>query len=143
MRLTVLLALALVGVSGGRGLTQAEIQAGNDLPSPYQGAGRNWGVLPDSRTWGSTAGIEIGPHNEIWAIERCGANNCDGSTLPSVHMLDLATGKPLKSIGDGLFVFPHGLAVDGDGNVWVTDAQSSKDGKKGQQATKLTRPARS
>jgi streptogramin lyase len=112
--------------------------AQQDYPSPYQPGTRNFGVLPEGRVWGSTAGVEIGPKGEIWAIERCGANSCDGSSLPSVHMLDLQTGRPLKSIGAGLFVFPHGLHVDRDGNVWVTDAQTSKDGKKGQQVTKLS-----
>ena len=43
----------------------------------------------------------------------------------------LASGKPAKSIGAGQFVFPHGLHVDRDGNIWVTDAASSKDGTKG------------
>ena len=99
---------------------------------------RNWAVLPDHRTWGSTAGIEIGPHNEIWAIDRCGVNSCETSDLPPIHMLDLATGKPIKSIGAGLFVFPHGLHVDRDGNVWVADAQASKDGTKGDQVIKLS-----
>lgn len=112
--------------------------AQQDFPNPYQPAVRNFGTLPDGRIWGSTAGVEIGPKGEIWAIERCGANSCDGSNLPSVHMLDLKTGKPVKSIGEGLFVFPHGLHVDRQGNVWVTDAQTSKDGKKGQQVIKLS-----
>jgi streptogramin lyase len=112
--------------------------AQQDFPSPYQAGVRNFGTLPENRVWGSTAGIEIGPKNEIWAIERCGANSCDGSDVPSIHMLDLKTGKPIKSIGGGLFVFPHGLHVDRDGNVWVTDAQTSKDGKKGQQVIKLS-----
>ena len=40
--------------------------------------------------------------------------------------------------GGGLFVFPHGLHVDRDGNVWVTDAAVSKDGKKGEQVIKLS-----
>ena len=35
-------------------------------------------------------------------------------------------------------MFPHGLHVDRDGNVWVTDAQGSKDGTKGHQVIKLS-----
>jgi streptogramin lyase len=132
------LAVALIGLCGGRILAQAVHDPSLDLPNPYLAAVRNWGTLPDGRTWGSTAGIEIGPHNEIWAIDRCGVNSCDGSDLPPVHQLDLATGKPIRSIGAGLFVFPHGLDVDGDGNIWVTDAQTSKDGTKGQQVIKLS-----
>ncbi len=119
-------------------LCAAVVSAQQDFPNPYQAAMRNWGTLPEGRTWGSTAGVEIGPKGEVWAIERCGANSCDGSNLPPIHMLDLHTGKPVKSIGAGLFVFPHGLHVDRDGNVWVTDAQTSKDGKKGQQVIKLS-----
>jgi sugar lactone lactonase YvrE len=134
----VLAAAALLEVVGMRVLAQPAADPGNDLPNPYQTAVRNWAKLPDGRTWGSTAGIEIGLRNEIWAIDRCGVNTCDGSNLPPVHLLDLSTGKPIKSIGAGLFVFPHGLHVDRDGNVWVTDALSSKDGTKGQQVIKLS-----
>jgi streptogramin lyase len=118
--------------------TQSGAPPAANLPNPYKPAERNWGTLPDGRTWGSTAGIEVGPGNQIWAIERCGANSCDESDLAPIQKLDLTTGKPVKSIGAGLFVFPHGLHVDRDGNVWVTDGQTSKDGKKGQQVVKLS-----
>jgi len=138
MKLRVLAAIGLVGLFGGRVLTQTPVSPGHDLPSPVQPGVRNWGTLPDNKVWGSTAGIEIGPRNEIWAIERCGANTCDGLDLPTVHLMDMATGRPTKSIGAGLFVFPHGLHVDRDGNVWVTDAQGSKDGTKGHQVIKLS-----
>jgi sugar lactone lactonase YvrE len=33
------------------------------------------------------------------------------------------TGKRLRSFGGGMFVWPHGLHVDRDGNVWVADAR--------------------
>lgn len=108
------------------------------LPDPYNPPQRQWTRLPDGKSWGSSAGIEIGPHGELWAIDRCGANSCDGSSLAAVHQLDPATGKVLRSIGAGRFAFPHGLHVDRDGNIWVTDPAVSKDGKKGQQVIKLS-----
>src|SRR4051812_33786807 len=120
MKATLTAVAAVLALSGASVLTQADAPPKTGLPNPFQPAVRNWGNLPDGRTWGSTAGIEIGTHGEIWAIERCGANSCDGSDLPPIHMLDPVTGKPVKSIGAGLFVFPHGLHVDRDGNVWVT-----------------------
>ena len=128
---------AVAALPASHALGQAAAQPQKGLPDPYEAPIAHWGTLPDGRMWGSTAGIEIGPHAEIWAIERCGANSCEDSMLPSVHMLDLATARPKQSIGAGLFVFPHGLHVDRDGNIWVTDAQSSKDGKRGQQVVKL------
>ena len=44
------------------------------------------------------------------------------SDLPTVLKFD-ATGKLVKSFGAGLLIFPHGIHVDKDGNVWVTDGQ--------------------
>ena len=108
------------------------------LPDPFGPPQRQWAKLPDGRAWGTSAGIEIGPHGEIWAIDRCAANSCDGSSLAAVHQIDPKTGRPIRSIGAGLFAFPHGLHVDRDGNVWVTDAAVSKDKKKGEQVIKLS-----
>jgi len=108
------------------------------LPDPYNSPQRQWTRLPDGKAWGSSAGIEIGPHGELWAIDRCAANSCDGSALAAVHQLDPATGKVIRSIGGGLFAFPHGLHIDRDGNVWVTDPAISKDGRTGQQVIKMS-----
>jgi DNA-binding beta-propeller fold protein YncE len=55
-----------------------------------------------------------------------------------VHQIDPKTGRPIRSIGAGLFALPHGLHVDKDGNVWVTDAAISKDKTKGQQVIKMS-----
>ena len=107
------------------------------LPAPYGPPEHQWASPPNGQ-WGSTAGIERGPHGEIWAIDRCGANSCDGSDKAPIVQLDMDTGKAIKSIGAGLFVFPHGLHVDRAGNIWVTDAVVSKDGKKGEQVIKLS-----
>jgi len=108
------------------------------LPDPFGPPQRQWARLPDGKPWGQSAGIEIGPHGEIWVIDRCGANSCDGSDLPAVHQLDPKTGRPIRSIGAGLFAFPHGLHVDKDGDIWVTDAAISKDKTKGEQVIKLS-----
>jgi hypothetical protein len=107
------------------------------MPSPYGAPEHQW-ASPPSGQWGSTAGIERGPHGEIWAIDRCGANSCDGSDKAPIIQLDMNTGKPIKAIGAGLFVFPHGLHVDRAGNIWVTDGAISKDGSKGLQVIKLS-----
>src|SRR3979409_1338938 len=60
--------------------------------------------------------------------EGCGQNSClDRATgkmsdLPTVLKFD-ASGKLVKSFGAGLLIFPHGIHVDKDGNVWVTAGQ--------------------
>jgi DNA-binding beta-propeller fold protein YncE len=41
-----------------------------------------------------------------------------------VHHFD-ESGKEIRSFGGGMFVWPHGIHVDRDGNVWVTDARAA------------------
>ena len=86
-----------------------------------------WAKLPAGRPWGSTAAVDVDANDHIWVAERCGANSCAGSNLAPIFEFD-QSGQLLRSFGAGLFVFPHGIAVDKEGNVWVTDGQG-KDGK--------------
>jgi sugar lactone lactonase YvrE len=94
---------------------------GAALPNPYKTIER-WGQLPEGRTWGSSSAIDIGPNGHLWVAERCGANDCAESKLPSVLEFD-PSGKLVRSFAAGVFAFPHGMHVDREGNVWVTDAQ--------------------
>jgi DNA-binding beta-propeller fold protein YncE len=128
---------ALFALASGTALAQPA-QPAADLPDPFGPPQYNWASPDAGGPWGSSAAIEKGPHGEIWAIGRCGANSCDGSSQAPIRELDMATGKPVRSIGAGLFVFPHGLHVDREGNVWVTDGAVSKDGSKGLQVIKLS-----
>ena len=116
----------------------SSLGARNDLPNPYA-LGVSWGQLPDHRKWGSTAGIAVGPDGNIWAIDRCGVSgsqgtNCAGSPLDPILEFD-PSGKFLKSFGHGLFVSPHKITVDRDGNLWIAD-NGLKDGN-GQQVFKF------
>ena len=86
-----------------------------------------WGKLPDGRKWGNTSGVDLDRNGNIWVFERCGSTHCVGSSVAPIVKLDPA-GKQLRTFGAGLFVMPHGLYIDNDNNVWVTDADG-KDGK--------------
>jgi sugar lactone lactonase YvrE len=97
----------------------------NDLPNPYH-AVENWAQLPAGVQWGPVISVTPDAHGNIWVFHR---------TDPAILEFD-PSGKILKSFGTGMFVQAHGLAIDGEGNVWVTDAQS-KDGK-GQQVFKFS-----
>lgn len=91
-------------------------------PNPYRFPGEAWGTLPGGRAWGATSGIWPTPDGRaIWVAERCGANLCTGSPHDPIILFDL-DGRAIRSFGAGLFAWPHGLYVDRDGNVWVTDA---------------------
>jgi hypothetical protein len=66
--------------------TQGDVvdPAGTSLPNPNPKVIKNFGILPDGRTWGSTAGIEVGPDGQLWAYDRCGANACVGSNVDPI-----------------------------------------------------------
>jgi len=91
------------------------------LNNPYQ-AQPGWGELPDGREWGATSAIYPANDGEhMWVAERCGANLCVDSDVDPVVLFDL-DGNVVRSFGAGLIAWPHGMFVDADDNVWVTDA---------------------
>ena len=94
----------------------------NFLPNPYETV-RNFGPLPNGRKWGSVSAVDIDPDGKsIWAADRCGSNSCAGSTVDPIIKLD-ANGNILKMFGAGQILWPHGMDVDRQGNVWVVDAR--------------------
>jgi len=99
----------------------------NDLPNPYRTI-ENHFKLPAGRPCGAASAIDMDPDGRsIWVADRCSSNSCAGSNLDPVLKFD-ASGRLMRSFGAGLFNFPHGMYVDRDGNVWVTDMQGP-DGK--------------
>ena len=121
--------------------------SGEGLPSPTSEVIPNWGELPDGREWGSTAGIDIDPNDgHIWAYERCGASsfgsgvpvNCDNNPVDPIFKFDRNTGEVLANFGGGIMVTPHGIHVDSESNVWVTDFAGNAEGTKGHQVHKFS-----
>lgn len=107
-----------------QGAPQPALQPVNSLPNPYRTV-EGWAKMPAGRTWGSTSAVEIDRDGKsIWVAERCGANSCNGSSLPTVLKFD-ENGNLVKSFGAGMLIFPHGIFVDREGNVWVTDGQDN------------------
>jgi DNA-binding beta-propeller fold protein YncE len=128
-------ALALTLFCGAGAIAQSEVAPTNDLPNPYWSIAP-WGKLPEGRTWGAFNGVAIDNDGEsVWVVNRCGANpdipagaspflfdSCAGSSVPPVIKLD-ASGNVQKTFGAGMFIFPHKIYVDCDGNVWVADGR--------------------
>lgn len=116
-------------------LSAAAAQTGacvNDAPNPYHLV-NDWAHLP--RPWASTNNVYVDAKDNVWVFDRCEDSGCAGSTVAPIWELS-PDGKVLKNFGAGMFVFPHQVVPDRDGNVWVVDAQA-KDGK-GMQVMKLS-----
>jgi sugar lactone lactonase YvrE len=93
----------------------------NFLPNPYETV-RNFGPLPNGRKWGSVSAVDVDPDGRsIWAADRCGSNSCAGSNVDPIIKFD-SNGNILKMFGAGQILWPHGMDVDKQGNVWVVDA---------------------
>jgi sugar lactone lactonase YvrE len=108
---------------------QAQTNPINDLPNPYLTV-RDWGKPPGGAPWAAVTAVEVAADGGIYVVHRCSGNSCAGRSEPPILKFD-KSGKLLKSWGEGLFVFPHGATVDGQGNLWVTD-QQTQNGKGGQ-----------
>jgi len=87
-----------------------------------------WAKLPGGREMGAVGKATIDPDGRhVWAVIRCSAGGdrfgteCLDSDLPSVIKFD-PDGNTVEAFGGGMFIWPHGIDVDSDGNVWVTDA---------------------
>jgi DNA-binding beta-propeller fold protein YncE len=86
-----------------------------DPPNPYRPI-ENWAQLPAGVQWGQVINVYPDSHGDLWVFHR---------SDPAVLEFD-ASGKLLKSFGAGMFVQAHGLTVDREDNVWVTDAQGQQ-----------------
>ncbi len=101
-------------------VAEAQAQVPNN---PYR-PNYEWGNLPDDRVWGATSAMYPSPDGNLWVAERCGQNSCVGSDLDPVLLMD-PDGNVLDSFGAGMISWPHGMFVESNGNVWITDAATS------------------
>ena len=119
---------------------------GEGLPNPAPRVMANWAELPASREWGSTAGIDIDPTDgHVWAYERCASGsaggpgiNCQSNPVDPIFKFNRNTGEVIANFGAGIFVTPHGIHADDDGNVWVTDFAGNAEGTRGHQVHKFS-----
>jgi DNA-binding beta-propeller fold protein YncE len=103
-----------------------DVGATGSPPNPYTEDLKPWAQLPPGVQWGQVISVKPDAHGNVWVFHR---------SEPPILEFN-ASGKFLKSFGAGMFVQPHGLEIDRDGNIWTTD-QNAKDGK-GEQVIKFS-----
>lgn len=116
-------------------------------PNPYRMV-EGWAKLPEGRNFGAVGGVVIDPDGKhLWAVIRCDAGadkfgyECLDSDLDAVVKFSLETGETVESFGGGMFIWPHGIDVDPEGNVWVTDAANPSrvpEGERGHRVVKFS-----
>ena len=98
------------------------------ISSDYYELVNEWPNLEDNFTLGSPTGLGLDTNGNIIVFHRSGRawDSMPISHLPlitknTISTIDSKTGKILKSWGKNLFIMPHGLEVDNQNNIWVTD----------------------
>ena len=72
----------------------------------------NWAELPEGEQWGAVSSVAIDAEGTVHAFRREGP----------IFTFD-RDGKFLKSWGEGIAKWTHGLEVDDQGFIWATDGQ--------------------
>jgi peptidylamidoglycolate lyase len=87
----------------------------------------NWPQLPDDLILGQVAGVDVASNRNVFVFHRA-ERIWTGEEIapkliasPTVLVLDSATGEVIEQWGAKMFVMPHGLTVDLEDNLWLTD----------------------
>ena len=87
----------------------------------------NWPRLPDGLILGQVTGVDVASNGDMYVFHRAerfwGGEEIELELIasPTVLVLDSETGEVIDQWGAGTFVMPHGLTVDDEDNVWLTD----------------------
>jgi peptidylamidoglycolate lyase len=87
----------------------------------------DWPRLPDGIEIGQVGGIGVDSHGDIFVFHRA-ERVWEGEEIalelissPTLLIMDAETGNLLESWGADMFVMPHGLTIDSEDNLWLTD----------------------
>lgn len=101
---------------------------GQVVPSDYIHV-PNWPSLPTDFEMGQVTGVAVGAEQRVYVFHR--SDRTWTKTFPTepirghtIAVFDAKTGKLLSTLGSQTFIMPHGLSVDKEGNLWLTDVGS-------------------
>lgn len=100
---------------------------GNDKTIKYE-LEKNWLNLPKGLILGNPTGICIDTSQNIVVFHRAERDWSLFQLMPktliknkTIFIIDKESGNVIDCWGDNLFIMPHGLTVDKENNIWVTD----------------------
>jgi len=101
--------------------------SGNDSTVKYV-LQEDWPRLPDGVKIGNPTGIDLDSSGNIVIFHRANRRWPLIGSMPdsyikskTILIVDAENGRLLNSWGDHFFIMPHGLTVDRQNNIWVTD----------------------
>jgi peptidylamidoglycolate lyase len=86
---------------------------------------KDWPKLPADVQLGEVPGVDIDSHGHVFIFHRPGRGFEPTATelldKPAMVVVDANTGRMIASWGAKTFLVPHGVTIDREDNVWVTD----------------------
>jgi peptidylamidoglycolate lyase len=87
----------------------------------------DWPRFPDGLVLGQVAGVDVDSSGNVFVFHRAerfwGGEEIELEFIasPTVLVLDSETGEVIGQWGADTFVMPHGLTIDNEDNIWLTD----------------------
>jgi peptidylamidoglycolate lyase len=100
------------------------VLSGSPPPERYSEV-KDWPRLPRTVQLGECAGVAVDANGHVFVFHRPGRGfdtaATEKLTEPTVLEIDPVSGALLNSWGANTFLVPHGITIDGGGNVFLTD----------------------
>lgn len=85
-----------------------------------------WPLLPEGRMLGQATGVDLDSEGNVFVFHRAGRMWSEDPALPpisgpTIEVFQGPSGRHLRSWGANQFLMPHGLTIDHQDNVWLTD----------------------
>lgn len=106
----------------------AEDTVADDVPVSAYGAQAGFGEVPEGVAFGNPLGVAIDRRGRVLVTHTAdrGAGNAEPIEKPTIFAFDAGSGALVATLGAGLFRYPHGISVDRDDAIWVTDSEANR-----------------
>lgn len=84
-----------------------------------------WPTIPAGAKFGEVSGVDVDAQGNVWVLHRAGRKwkepfPAESIAEPTVFEFSPA-GKLISKWGAEMFIMPHGISIDPQGKVWITD----------------------
>jgi len=92
---------------------------------PVLAADTGWPTIPADAKFGEVSAVDVDAEGNVWVLHRAGRvweEPFPEAPIAEPTVIKFAPdGTLLAQWGAGRFIMPHGLSIDADGKVWITD----------------------
>jgi len=94
--------------------------------APHAPVVAGWPSIPADAKFGQVSAVDVDARGRVYVLHRAGREwiepfPAEPIAEPTVFVFDGASGTLISRWGGGRFIMPHGLSIDPEGKVWITD----------------------